>query len=204
MWIYLLGHFHFKMELSTQTQGKYVILAVCGNNKGRSASYHAHMNHILDERGIGYIRVDSAGFNEEKINDFLRQNDTGANHWIREVMNREGIHEIEDHEIKPVNERLVTDAYVVLTFETHIRDGLRKTYPESSEHIYTMREYLGWGISEDSLDVDDAFKPKNGLLYRGRIDPRTLKAFSKVSSESKRLAERTLDKVLEEIQHETK
>jgi protein-tyrosine-phosphatase len=189
------------MKTSNPEQEKYRILVVCSANKGRSASYHAHMQHLLNERGISHIEIDSAGFNEERIREFYETNDIGANPWIREILGKEGIGEIYAHQVKPVDEDLVRKSYIVLTFETSIRDGLKAKYPESSDHIYAMREYLGLNIPDQALDVDDAYKPRNGL-YRGKIEPRTLKAFSKVSSESRRLAQRTLDKILEETQNE--
>ena len=63
-----------------------------------------------------------------------------------------------------------------------------------------MREYTCIDVPESSFDVDDGYSPKLGL-YRRKILGRTMKAFVKVSSESRRFALKTLDKLVKEVQN---
>lgn len=182
----------------------YKILVVCSANKGRSASYHAHMQHMLDERGIRDVAVDSAGADAELIEGLHRDNDTGANPVIKDILEKQGVEEINRHMIKPVTPELLEGADLVLTYNTDIRNKLHDKYPEHKEKIHTVRGYTTGkegDLPSEALDVDDAFHP-NKKLYRGKTEPKTYKAYAKVCDESKRLAERTLEKLLKRAENE--
>lgn len=180
---------------------KYKILVVCSANRGRSASYHAHMKHLLKDRGIDHIEIDSAGVDAPVIKKLYEGGHTKANEMVVDILNRRGITEINEHRIKQLTRELVEGSDIILAYNTRIRDQIKEAFPEDKEKVYTVRGYTTekeGDLPSEALDVDDAAYP-TGKLYRGKITPKTHKAFNKVCDESKRLAKKTLDKILEDI-----
>jgi len=179
---------------------KYKILVVCSVNKGRSASYWAHMKHMLKEKDICHIEIDSAGANIPVIEELIEQGDIGADEMVKYVLDKQGINEINEHEAKPINKELIENSDLILAYNTKIRDQIKELFPEHKDKVYTVRGYntgKEGDLPSESLDVDDAYHP-NKKSYRGRMKPQTHKAFAKVADESKRLAKKTLDKILKE------
>jgi len=84
---------------------EYKILVVCSANKGRSASYHAHMKHFLKEKKIDHIKIDSAGINFPVIEELYKIKDLGADPIVKDIMNKQGIYEINEHKVKAINQK---------------------------------------------------------------------------------------------------
>ncbi|MBT4935586.1 hypothetical protein HOL21_02705 [Candidatus Woesearchaeota archaeon] len=177
---------------------EYNILVVCSANKGRSASYHAYMQHLLTEKKIDGINIDSAGVNFRVIEGFHKTSDLGAEPLVKNILVRQGITEIQNHKVKMVDREVLQKSDLVLTYNVEMRNQIREMFPDFAEYVMTVRGFiLGTeNVNPEILNVDDAYYPNDGKLYRGKIKPQTSKAYAKVCAESKRLAEKTLEKLL--------
>ena len=180
---------------------EYKILVVCSANKGRSASYHAHMKHFLKEKKIDHIKIDSAGINFPVIEELYKIKDLGADPIVKDIMNKQGIYEINEHKVKAINQKLMEEYDLILTYNTKIRDKINELYPQHKDKVQTVRGYVTGkegDLPSEALNVDDAYRPDK-KLYRGKMEPKTYKSFSRVVDESKRLAKKTLEKLLQVI-----
>ncbi|PIN87203.1 hypothetical protein COV19_00950 [Candidatus Woesearchaeota archaeon CG10_big_fil_rev_8_21_14_0_10_44_13] len=179
------------------------ILAVCRGNKGRSAAFRILADHIRgsDKKYEG-IRVDSAGIDEGKILEDAKNNETGVSPYMETVFEKQYQGISYEHTRKPVDNTLISEADIVLTFEKGIKDHLYKLFPAHKDKIYSIRGYLT-GKRDIDEDVGDPAKIAEGEKYRGRETNR-LKAASKMIRECEGLAYNVLDKIVEKPQNKNK
>jgi protein-tyrosine-phosphatase len=68
-----------------------------------------------------------------------------------EVMQEHGV-DISDHAARPVDEKMVQDADLVLAMERHQKEKLKREFPEADGKIFTLKEYAGAGT-----DIEDPY-----------------------------------------------
>ena len=176
---------------------KYKILIVCSANKGRSASFHAIMQHEIIQKNLP-VEIKSAGTGMKYIQEFIKTGETGAAEWLIDILPKMGYPEILNHKTEFADEKMANWADLVLAYNTKIRNQLKKWYPEYKNKIMTVRGFITGkegNLSSEALDVDDAYHPNN-KLYRNRMQPQTHKSFYYVCNESRRLVDAVLKKLV--------
>lgn len=176
------------------------LLIVCSANKGRSASLAAHLKHQLEQIGGKGIQVDSAGVSESAIAEFQGLASSGkvpepiilgAQPMAKKAMLARGIREIEAHRVKLVTNELLEKADLVLAVNPEIREKLKAKFGASTGKIMTARGFVTGkeGLGNRALSIDDAFEPiGRGGRYKGKAEPKSMKAAWGVTGETGRLA----------------
>jgi len=115
------------------------ILFVCTGNSCRSVMAEGLMKKYLLELGKEHIVVRSAGI--------IALEGLPPTQETIEVMKKEGV-DVSDHRSKPVTERLIKDAGLILVMEERHKDLIVNMVPEANSKTHLLKGFLADGKTD--------------------------------------------------------
>ncbi len=143
------------------------ILFVCSVSKGRSPLCASHFNHYAKEQGLSVIAL-AAGSNYKKVKRFLHE---PASSQLIHILNENGIYEINEHVVKPVEPQIGEWADLILPVGKKNADQIVSMYKDCGlkvpiSKIHLAKEFAGM----DEVDIRDAHSDTKGKIYKMQED----------------------------------
>lgn len=132
------------------------IIFVCTGNTCRSSMAEGIFRSIMENNPQNMsVSVLSRGI-------FANEGEAASGHSIRALSTLWDI-DISRHKAKILRDSDIADSDLILTASRSHRDTLKQMYPDKSNHIYTLKQYIYPGVPENdrALDISDPF----GLSY---------------------------------------
>lgn len=119
------------------------ILFVCTGNTCRSPMAAAIFNHFAEQAKQLDLFAVSAGMATES--------GLPVSPEAKDVLTELGIN-LEDHRSRQLDEKMIKNAYIVLTMTTTQRDLLHIYYPKTADKVFTLYEFI-----DEEGDITDPF-----------------------------------------------